>query len=200
MTTISGYHSLSKGRRRSNSRDKISILLRVGLSNLKPTVKTRFRTHLRDRQASKFPPLNPSLVAVLILWQWFLLMSAILLGLFLFALDNTILADIQPKIVTEFNSVDRVAWLAVAMMIPTLAMMLPNGQLFQTFNAKWLYISGVILFEIGSALCGGAPTMTFLIFARAIAGVGCTLIYTGSLVLITVNTSERERYASQILR
>jgi MFS family permease len=123
-------------------------------------------------------------------------MSAIIIGLFLFALDNTILADVQPKIATEFGAVNRVAWLAVAFMIPTLALMLPNGQLFQTFNIKWLYIAGVVTFEIGSAICGAAPTMTVLIFGRAIAGVGCTLIYTGSLMLITINTTERERYIS----
>jgi MFS family permease len=127
-------------------------------------------------------------------------MSSIIIGLFLFALDTTILADVQPKIATEFDAVNRVAWLAVALMIPSLGLMLPNGQIFQTFNVKWLYIAGVVTFEIGSALCGAAPTMTFLIFARAIAGVGCTLIYTGSLVLITINTTERERYPSQLQR
>jgi MFS family permease len=119
---------------------------------------------------------------------------SILIGLFLFALDNTIVADSQPVIVKDFAAVDKVAWLAAAFMIPGAALMLPMGQMFQVFNAKWLYILGVVVFEIGSAVCGGAPTMDILIAGRAIAGTGSTAIYTGSLFLITVFTSENERY------
>ena len=71
--------------------------------------------------------------------------------------------------------------------------MLPMGQFFQIFNAKWFYIIGVIVFEVGSAVCGAAPTMSALIVGRAIAGIGATAIYTGSLFLISVNTNEQER-------
>jgi MFS family permease len=41
-------------------------------------------------------------------------MFAFLVGLFLFALDNTIVADVQPAIVAEFHSVDKIEWLATA--------------------------------------------------------------------------------------
>jgi MFS family permease len=40
------------------------------------------------------------------------LMFSFLIGLFLFALDNTIVADVQPAIVNEFQSVDKISWLA----------------------------------------------------------------------------------------
>ena len=120
-------------------------------------------------------------------------MFSILIGLFLFALDNTILADVQPKIATDFGAVDKVAWLGVAMLIPTLALMLPSGQIFETFDVKWLYILGIVTFEAGSAICGAAPSMTILIVGRAVAGFGNAFIYTGSLVLITVNTNVMER-------
>jgi MFS family permease len=62
------------------------------------------------------------------------------------------------------------------------------------FPAKWFYISMVILFEAGSALCGGAPSMNALIVGRALAGLGAVGIYTGALFLISVNTTEEERY------
>ena len=58
-----------------------------------------------------------------------------------------------------------------------------------------MYIFGVVTFEIGSAVCGAAPTMTVLIFGRALAGLGGTFIYSGSLVLITGHTDKIERYA-----
>lgn len=126
--------------------------------------------------------------------KWFLVIFSILVGLFLFALDNTIVADIQPAIVEEFNSVDKIAWLASGFFLSGTALMLPFGQFFQIFNAKWFYILGVMVFEVGSALCGAAPNMNALIVGRVIAGIGATAIYTGSLFLISVNTSDHERY------
>jgi MFS family permease len=72
--------------------------------------------------------------------------------------------------------------------------MLPFGQFFQIFNAKWFYILSVLVFEVGSAVCGGAPNMNALIIGRAVAGIGATGVYTGSLFLLSVNTSDRERY------
>jgi MFS family permease len=123
-----------------------------------------------------------------------LIIISILIGLFLFALDNTIVADIQPAIVEDFQAVDKVSWLATAFIIPGTALMLPAGQFFQVFNAKWCYILGILVFEAGSAICGAAANITVLILGRAIAGIGSTAIYTGTLFLISVNTSECERY------
>lgn len=54
----------------------------------------------------------------------------------------------------------------------------------------------VVLFEAGSALCGAAPNINALIVGRVLAGLGATGIYTGSLFLISVNTTEEERYFS----
>ena len=48
-------------------------------------------------------------------------------------------------------------------------------------NAKWLYTICVIIFEVGSAICGAAPSMSALIVGRAICGVGGTGMYTGVL-------------------
>jgi MFS family permease len=70
---------------------------------------------------------------------------------------------------------------------------LPFGQFAMIFPAKWFYIFMVVLFEAGSALCGGAPNMNALIVGRVIAGIGAVGIYTGALFLISVNTSEEER-------
>jgi MFS family permease len=65
------------------------------------------------------------------------------------------------------------------------------------FPAKWFYIFNVLLFEVGSAVCGAAPNMNALIVGRVIAGIGAVGIYTGALFLISVNTSEEERYHPQ---
>ena len=112
----------------------------------------------------------------------------------MFALDNTVVADIQPVIVEDFQAVDKVTWLATAFIIPTVALMLPVSQVLQVFNAKWFYLFSIVVFEIGSAICGAAHTIDILIGGRTIAGIGTTGIYTGSLFLITVLTSENERH------
>ena len=101
-------------------------------------------------------------------------MVSILVGLFLFALDNTIVADVQPAIVEEFQAVDKISWLAAGFFLSGTALMLPFGQLFQVFNAKWLYIASCVVFELGSAICGSAPNMNALIIGRVIAGIGST--------------------------
>lgn len=47
-----------------------------------------------------------------------------------------------------------------------------RGKLYAIFSAKWLYVSSVLLFETGSALCGAAQNMDMFIVGRAIAGLG----------------------------
>jgi MFS family permease len=117
-----------------------------------------------------------------------------MVGLFLFSIDNTIVADIQPTIVEQFQSVDKIAWVTSAFFLSTSALTLSYGQLYQVFNAKWLYVLSVFIFEAGSALCGAAPNINVLIIGRLIVGVGATGIYTGSLFLLSVNTSQQELY------
>jgi MFS family permease len=136
-------------------------------------------------------------------------MFSFLVGLFLFSLDNTIVADVQPAIVSDFQSVNKISWLATAFFLPPVGtpisrchltyvvFVLPLGRMSMIFPAKWLYIVMVIIFEAGSAICGGAPNMNALIVGRVIAGIGAVGIYTGALFLISVNTSEEERYTPE---
>jgi len=105
-------------------------------------------------------------------WRWAVVVAAILSSTFLFALDNTIVAVIQPVIVTHFDSIGKLSWLSVAFLIGAAGTNLIWGKIFGQFNAKWTYILCVVLFEAGSALCGGAPTIDALIIGRAICGVG----------------------------
>lgn len=47
-----------------------------------------------------------------------------------------------------------------------------RGRIYGQLNAKWLYVFCIFLFEVGSALCGAAPTMNALIGGRVLAGLG----------------------------
>ncbi|KAK0103229.1 hypothetical protein ONS95_005263 [Cadophora gregata] len=126
-------------------------------------------------------------------WKWIVVVLSILSSTFLFALDNTIVADVQPVIVREFNSVSKLSWLSVSFLIGAAATNLVWGKIFGQFNAKWTYILCVTLFEVGSAICGAAPTMDALIVGRAICGVGGSGMYVGVMTLLAATTTIHER-------
>jgi MFS family permease len=126
-------------------------------------------------------------------WRWGLVVFSILSSTFLFALDNTIVADVQPVIVTHFDAVSKLSWLSVSFLIGAAATNLVWGKVFGQFNAKWTYILCVALFELGSAVCGAAPTMNALIVGRAICGFGGSGMYVGVMTLLAATTTMHER-------
>ena len=65
--------------------------------------------------------------------------------------------------------------------------------LFKKFDNKILFIAGVVVFEVGSAICGAAPSMAALIIGRVICGLGGTGIYIGAMNLLSLMTTEEER-------
>ncbi|KAI9883460.1 MAG: hypothetical protein M1823_004772 [Watsoniomyces obsoletus] len=125
--------------------------------------------------------------------KWFLVCSSILSSIFLFALDNTIVADVQPKVIERFNSIEKLPWLSVAFLLGAVATNLTWGKMYGQFNAKYLYLICVFLFEVGSAICGAANSMDMLIIGRAIAGLGGAGLYIGVMTLLSFTTSPHER-------
>ncbi|KAL2204886.1 putative MFS drug efflux transporter [Sarocladium strictum] len=126
-------------------------------------------------------------------WKWYLAVVAILLSIFLYALDVTVVAAVQPIIVTEFNALDKLPWMSVAFLLAATATNLLWGRLYTQYNSKWLYIFNVALFEAGSALCGAAPNMNALIAGRAICGISGAGLYVGVMTLISITTTIAER-------
>ncbi|KAJ5177213.1 uncharacterized protein N7482_003090 [Penicillium canariense] len=124
---------------------------------------------------------------------WILIVLTILSSTFLFALDNTIVADVQSPIVQRFGEVGKLGWLGVAFVLSSSATIITWGKMYAIFSAKWLYLSSVVLFEAGSALCGAAPSMNAFIAGRAIAGLGGAGMYLGCLTLLSLTTSVRQR-------
>ncbi|KAL8915258.1 MAG: hypothetical protein Q9171_000377 [Xanthocarpia ochracea] len=125
--------------------------------------------------------------------KWVLLVLSILSSTFLFALDNTIVADVQPAIIERFGSIDKLPWLSVAFLVAAAGTNLVWGKIYAQFDAKILYLITVFFFEAGSAICGAANTMDALIIGRAICGFGGAGMYLGVLTLLSVTTTEHER-------
>ncbi|KAL5044237.1 hypothetical protein BDW71DRAFT_209450 [Aspergillus fruticulosus] len=126
--------------------------------------------------------------------RWFLICAALYLSALMYGLDTTIAADIQGAVIETFPSdVSQLAWIGAGFPLGSVAVILPYGFLYTTFNMKWLYIAGIVLFQVGSAICGAAPTMTVLIIGRVFAGAGGTGIYLGGLNNFSAMTTQKER-------
>lgn len=128
-------------------------------------------------------------------YRWVLICAALYLSALIYGLDTTIAADVQGAVIQRFHEVDQLAWIGAGFPLGSVAVILPYGFLFTTFNMKLLYIAGIVLFQGGSALCGGAPNMGALIVGRVIAGVGGTGIYLSGLNHFSAMTTRKERGA-----
>ncbi|EJU00069.1 MFS general substrate transporter [Dacryopinax primogenitus] len=116
-----------------------------------------------------------------------------LLSVFLIALDQTITSTAIPRIASEFNSLNDVTWIASAYFLTQAGCLMLYGQLLVIAPTKWVYISAITLFEIGSLICGVAPTVNVLIFGRAFAGVGAAGIFVAVLSIIAQITHISKR-------
>jgi len=112
----------------------------------------------------------------------------------LFALDNTIVANIQPAIINDFGHLELLTWIGTGFALGTMFILL-WGKVYGVFNIKWVYIFNIFLFEAGSALCGAAPNIEALIIGRVIAGVGGSGMYSGTLSYVSVLSNDQEKPA-----
>jgi MFS family permease len=127
-------------------------------------------------------------------WKWATAYSAMLSTTLLFALDNTIVANIQPAIINDFGHLELLSWIGTGFALGTMFILL-WGKVYGVFNIKWVYIFNIFLFEAGSALCGATPNMTALIIGRVVAGIGGSGMYSGTLTYVSVLSNDQEKPA-----
>jgi MFS family permease len=94
-------------------------------------------------------------------------------------LDTTIAADVQGSILISLGEIQKLAWVGVGFPMGSVATILLIGFCFSLFSVKWFTLCSLILFEVGSAVCGAASTMNAMIVGRIIAGVGGAGMYLG---------------------
>ncbi|KAL4789636.1 major facilitator superfamily domain-containing protein [Aspergillus venezuelensis] len=126
-------------------------------------------------------------------WKWWLSVLCIWSSIFFYALDNTVVADIQPVIIESLGELDKLTWLSVAFLLGATATNLIWGKVYGHFNAKWTYLLNVFVFEVGSAICGAAPSMNVMIVGRALCGVAGAGLYVGVMTLLAMTTTMSER-------
>ncbi|KAK9414434.1 putative MFS multidrug transporter [Seiridium unicorne] len=89
-----------------------------------------------------------------------------------------------PQITDDFKSLQDVGWYGSAYLLTTASFQLMFGKLYTFFAVKTIFMATVLLFEIGSAICGAAPNSAVFIVGRAIAGVGAAGIFSGVIIII----------------
>ncbi|KAI8973361.1 major facilitator superfamily domain-containing protein [Mycotypha africana] len=107
------------------------------------------------------------------------------IALFLAALDNTITATSLPRIGSDFNQMSIVSWVATAYILTFDAFQPLFAKFSDIFGRKWILMSGIVVFLLGSVLCGAAKSMIMLIIARAIAGIGAAAIFSMVFIIIS---------------
>ncbi|KGO68103.1 Major facilitator superfamily domain, general substrate transporter [Penicillium italicum] len=133
-------------------------------------------------------------------WRLTLISIALCLCVFCVALDNTIIATAIPKITDQFNSLDDVGWYGSSYLLTTCAVSLMFGKLYTFYSIKWIYLSALCIFEVGSLICAVTPTSVGLICGRAIAGLGSAGLFSGSILIISrsVPLAKRPMYTGLI--
>ncbi|MFJ2056929.1 DHA2 family efflux MFS transporter permease subunit [Streptomyces sp. NPDC087908] len=119
--------------------------------------------------------------------------GALLLGMLLAALDQTIVSTALPTIVSELGGMEHLSWVVTAYMLASTAATPLWGKLGDQYGRKKLFQAAIVLFLIGSALCGIAQNMPQLIAFRAVQGLGGGGLMVLSMAIVGDLVSPRER-------
>ncbi|MFE2481302.1 DHA2 family efflux MFS transporter permease subunit [Streptomyces sp. NPDC059389] len=119
--------------------------------------------------------------------------GALLLGLLIAALDQTIVSTALPTIVSELGGMAHLSWVVTAYMLAATAATPLWGKLGDQYGRKKLFQGAIVLFLIGSALCGLAQDMPQLIGFRALQGLGGGGLIVLSMAIVGDIVPPRER-------
>src|SRR4030081_3222489 len=121
---------------------------------------------------------------------------AILLGMLMAALDQTIVATALPTIVANLGGAGHQSWVVTSYLLASTVVTALVGKLGDLFGRKRVFQAAVLFFVAGSVLCGLAQSMTMLVGARALQGIGGGGITVTASALIgeVVPLRERGRY------
>ena len=131
------------------------------------------------------------------LWTVF---GALMLGMFLAALDQTIVSTALPTIVGELGGLNHLSWVVTSYLLASTVSTPLYGKLGDMLGRKPVFLAAIIIFLAGSMLAGLSQSMSELIGFRALQGVGAGGLMVGAQAIIAdiVPPRERGRYMGLI--
>lgn len=137
------------------------------------------------------PPLQA--VARLKSYRWFVV-GTVCIGAVMGQVDASMTQVLLPRLEVEFGArLSSVSWVAVAYLLALASFMPIFGRLADMFGRKLLYTAGFLLFIAGSALCGYATSLPWLIFFRVLQAIGGALITSNSVAIVVMIMGPEER-------
>ncbi|MDP9308127.1 MAG: MFS transporter [Actinomycetota bacterium] len=142
---------------------------------------------LRERLARKPPGYQFTIGRILAIY------SGLMVALFLAALDQTIVATALPRVVSDLGGIAQYSWVFTAYMLGSTVTVPLYGRLGDVHGRKPLFIIAILIFLLGSALCGTAQNMWELVIFRAVQGVGAGGLFPLTLAMVGMIVPPRDR-------
>ena len=127
--------------------------------------------------------------------KWIVL-AGVLMGLFLAALDQTIVATALPAIIADLRGIDLLAWVSTGYLVASTTTVPVYGKLSDIYGRRSIVLAGIVIFLLGSALSGLAATMQQLIAFRILQGIGAAALTSSAFTVIAdlFVPAQRPRY------
>lgn len=124
------------------------------------------------------------------------ILSGLLLGMLLAALDQTIVSTALPSIVGDLHGLSHIAWVTTAYLLASTVTTPLWGKLGDLFGRKYLFQASILIFLVGSALSGTSHSMMQLIAFRAVQGLGAggLMVLAQASIADIVPPRERGKY------
>jgi len=165
-----------------------------------PNLESQARSENTHTDASSFPEYqnaNNDLPQELSRAKLFIVLPAAWVGVFLGALDTTVITTLLTPISTSFSSFNSISWIATGYLIANAALQPLFGKLTDIYGRKPVLVLCNILFGVGTLMCGLAKNQYSMIFGRVIAGAGGGGLMTISSIIATDLVPLRKRGVAQ---
>lgn len=121
------------------------------------------------------------------------LLTGLLLAQLVASIEGTVVSTAAPTIVADLGGLDQISWVFTGYLLTSTATTPLWGKLSDLFGRRHLYELAIVIFMLGSVLCGAATNMNMLIAARILQGVGAGGIFTLTMTIMGDVMSPRER-------
>jgi EmrB/QacA subfamily drug resistance transporter len=132
--------------------------------------------------------------------QILMVFGGLMAGMLLAALDQTIVSTALPTIVGELGGLDHLSWVVTAYLLTTTASTPLYGKLSDIYGRRLMFQAAIVIFVLGSVLCGVSQDMLQLVLFRGIQGIGAGGLMAMAFAIIgdVVSPRERGRYTGYL--